>query len=131
MKIFKFNEGWFTKKGEVSSESPIEQTIKPGVRTTIPRPEDVVPSRLSDEERQKQIDDLKTKDYTGEYRVDPYFIQEISDRLYGPDSDDYIEALKELNKNFRPREGRFGNQFYDDEISSSMNIKKFDDIDEE
>ena len=128
MKIFKFNEGWFTKKGEVTSNSPIDQTIKPGVRTTIPRPEDVVPTRLSDDDRQKQINDLKTKD-AGD-RVDPYFIQEISDRLYGPDSEDYIDALKELNKNFRPREGRYGNQFYDDEISSGMNIKKFDDIDE-
>jgi hypothetical protein len=46
-------------------------------------------------------------------KVDSYFIQEISDRLYGPDSEEYMKAITELNKNFRPRGGRFGSQFSD------------------
>ena len=48
-----------------------------------------------------------------ESKVDPSFLQEVSDRLYGPDSEDYINALKELNLKFRKREGRYGNQLYD------------------
>ena len=48
-----------------------------------------------------------------EDKVDPYFIQEISDRLYGPDSEEYVRELTELNKKYRPRGGRSGGQFYE------------------
>jgi hypothetical protein len=46
-------------------------------------------------------------------RVDKYFMQEISDLLFGPDSEIYISELKKLNNSFRKRDGRSGNQFYD------------------
>ena len=78
------------------------------IQSTVPRPESAV-NRLSDEELLKQKEEFFSKKQRG---VDPYFLQEVSDRLYGPDSDGYIEALKELNKNFRPRLGRTGHDIF-------------------
>lgn len=80
------------------------------IQSTVPRPESV-PQRLSDEEIEKQRQQFyKSRE---EYqRVDPYFLQEVSDRLYGPDSVEYVNALKELNKNFRPRVGKTGHDIY-------------------
>ena len=49
-------------------------------------------------------------------RIDKLFIQEISDRIYGTDSESYIAAIKELNKTHRRREGRVGSELFDDEI---------------
>lgn len=97
----------FTKKEKTG--------LKPmGVITTIERPKQDV-NRLTDEERQKMNDEFFKRKQQSE-RVNPYFIQEISDRLYGPDADDYIKALVELNSKFRPRIGRTGPQIYRDEI---------------
>ena len=120
-KILKFSEGWFTKKGEVDSSEP----IKGGFKTTVPRPELGV-NRLSDEDRKKQIDSFQSS--KSESKVDVYFIQEISDRLYGPDSAEYIQAIKELNTKFRARTGKHGNQLYDDEFAKSYKDKEKDII---
>jgi hypothetical protein len=49
-------------------------------------------------------------------RIDSSIMQEISDRLYGPDSESYLNAIKELNKTHRKREGRVGSEFFDPEI---------------
>jgi hypothetical protein len=57
-------------------------------------------------------------------RIDTLFIQEISDRLFGPDSECYMKAIKELNVKFRPREGRKANQFYDPSISGERRRKE-------
>ncbi len=43
-------------------------------------------------------------------KVDKSLIQEISDRLYGPDSDEYIAAIKELNSKFRRANVLVGHQ---------------------
>jgi hypothetical protein len=43
--------------------------------------------------------------------------QQISDRMYGPDSKEYIESLIELNSKFSPRPGRTGVEFFDPSIS--------------
>jgi hypothetical protein len=103
MKIKKFNESWFSKKSE---------EIKPmGVRSTIPRPETEV-VRLSDEELRKQREEFNKSKSSTEKRVDPYFLQEISDRLFGPDSEEYTNAIIELNKKFRPREGKTGHDIF-------------------
>jgi hypothetical protein len=51
-------------------------------------------------------------------------MQEISDRLFGPDSEGYMQAIKELNLKFRPREGRTANQFYDPSISGERRRKE-------
>jgi hypothetical protein len=70
------------------------------------------PSKSEEADRiQKSLDSLKDKEV--EVGYDKFFIQEISDRLNGPDSVEYIEELKKLNDRFRPREGRYGNQFLD------------------
>ena len=78
------------------------------VQSTVPRPESEV-NRLSIDELERQKEEFYKNKSTG---IDPYFIQEISDRLYGPDSKEYIDALIELNKNFRPRAGRTGHDIY-------------------
>lgn len=51
-------------------------------------------------------------------KVDLEIMQEISDRLYGPDSEEYIKAISELNSKFRKREGKYGNQFLDPSIEA-------------
>jgi hypothetical protein len=107
MKILKYNESWF-KKDKVEELKPM------GVITTVPRKEEA-PNRLSPEELNKIKDDFSKKKIE-DPRIDVYFIQEVSDRLYGPDSDDYIEALKELNKKYRPRRGRTGHDIFKGEI---------------
>ena len=84
------------------------------VITTVPRPIQKV-NKLSDGERRKMSDEYKERQISAE-KLSPYFLQEISDRLYGPDSDAYIQALKELNLKFKSRGGRTGPQIYRDEI---------------
>jgi len=106
-KILKFNENWF-KKNKPEELKPMS------VRTTIPRPEQEV-NKLSDGELEKIKKDFDNKKLH-EPRVSTYFLQEISDRLYGPDSEEYMEALKELNLRFRPRVGKTGHDIYRDEI---------------
>lgn len=87
--------------------------VKPmGVITTVPRPESPV-NKLSDEERRLMNEKYKQRK-EAEQKLDAYFIQEISDRLYGPDSDEYISALRELNQKFRPRKGRTGPHIFRD-----------------
>lgn len=46
--------------------------------------------------------------------VDAYFMQEISDRLFGPDSHLYIAELNKLHQKIRKRAGKCGNQFYEE-----------------
>lgn len=85
----------FAKKKELSGD-----LLPRGFKTTTPRPDWV-------------YDKPEVKMSKSEHRIDPYFIQEISDRLYGPDSDEYIRAISEINAKFRARSGRFGSQFYE------------------
>lgn len=51
-------------------------------------------------------------------RIDLDIMQEISDRLYGPDSEEYLKAILELNEKFRKRGGKYGGQFYDSSIEA-------------
>ena len=95
----KFNEEWFNRNKEESND------LKPTKITSTKRP-----TSEESEKTQKELDKLKTKI---EPRVDTDFLQEISDRLYGPDSEKYKKALKDLNASFRPRKGRYGGQFYE------------------
>jgi hypothetical protein len=102
-KILKFNENWFRR------EKPEE--LKPmGTVTTVDRPKGEI-NRLSDSDMEKIKKTFSDKKLH-EPRINPYFIQEISDRLYGPDSDEYIKELTELNKRFRPRPGRTGHDIF-------------------
>ena len=78
----------------------ISDDLKPKGFRTVERP--------TEEDIEKMPKHMKSS-----HKVDSYFIQEISDRLYGPDSEEYMKAIAELNKKFRPRGGRFGSQFYE------------------
>lgn len=106
----KFNESWFSKRDKSSETSDI--TPRGISRTSLPT-ERNTSSGLSEEE----LEELKRSNSKSETKIDAYFMQEISDRLYGPDSEGYIQALKELNLKFKPREGRTANQFYDPSIA--------------
>ena len=99
MNIFKFK----TKKND--------SVIKPmGVITTVPRPEQPV-NRLSDTELKKLLSKKRVESKNNR-TVDPYFLQEISDRLFGPEFEEYIEAIKDLNSRFKPRAGRTGHDIF-------------------
>jgi hypothetical protein len=92
----KFNEGWFTKKEEESDLVP------KGMMSSTGRP--------TEEDLNKSLSQPKIR---VENKVDSELIQDISDRLYGPDSEEYINALRELNISFRARQGRYGSQLFD------------------
>lgn len=97
----------FTKK--VKSEP------KPmGVITSVQRPDQPV-NRISDDEKSEMIASYYREKEQSE-KNDAYFVQEIVDRLYGPDADEYKEALKVLNDKYRSRVGRTGSQIYRDEF---------------
>jgi hypothetical protein len=115
----KFNESWFSKKSnpeEITDITPrgVSRTSMPAERNTS--------SGLSEEE----LEELKRNSSSSkvETKVDSYFMQEISDRLFGPDAEGYIQAIKELNLKFKPREGRTANQFYDPSISDERRRKE-------
>lgn len=81
------------------------------IQSSTTRPE-VQSGKLDDETLQRFKDEMKRNAERDSQKVDPYFLQEISDRLYGPDSEEYIHALKELNSKFRGREGRTGHNIF-------------------
>lgn len=108
-KIKKFTENW-------SSED-----IKPrGVMSSTGRPP-IETGKIDAETLRKQKEEMQRNAQMHSKRVDPYFLQEVSDRLFGPDSEEYIKALKELNNRFRPKEGRVGHDIFKEEgISESI-----------
>lgn len=84
--------------------------VPKGISKTLPRPTEEDIKKISD-----NVEKLK-KERPHLPKIDNLFLQDISDRLYGPDSEAYIEALKKLNKGFRPRSGKNGTEFYEPEI---------------
>ena len=103
MGIFKKN------KKELSSD------VKPrGIKYTIERPTESDITNLK-----KQVASLKKPVLV---KVDKMVLQDISDRLYGPESEGYIKALDELNKSFKPRVGKSCLDFYEPDIVE--NVKK-------
>lgn len=72
------------------------------------------------------------KDPLTTYKVDTDIMQEISDRLYGPDSEEYVNAVLALHdmKNtdgslkFGKREGRWGRQLGDKESEKREEERK-------
>lgn len=113
-KIFRFDEGWFSsgKEAEQGDLAP------KGFRSTVARPSDEEAARI-----QAGLDALKAPI---EPRVDAEFMQEISDRLYGPDSEAYMKAIEELNAKFRPREGKFGRHFYEPEHQEKSRLRELE-----
>lgn len=93
----------------------VKSETKPmGVVTTVSRPEQPV-NKISDEKKQEMIE-AYYKEKQEREKTDAYFVQEIVDRIYGPDADEYVEALKALNAKYRARVGRTGSQIYRDEF---------------
>jgi hypothetical protein len=114
----KFNESWFSKKSKPEGISDI--TPRGVSRTSMPDQRNTS-TGLSEEE----LEELKrTRSHKQESQVDAYFMQEISDRLFGPDAEGYIQAIKELNQKFKPREGRTADQFYDPSIADERRHKE-------
>lgn len=100
--INKFNESWFKKDKKEDDKSDI---IPTGVISSTGRP--------SEDDINKYKKARVFLDKPIDHKVDKYFIQEVSDRLHGPDSEEYVKALKELNNKFKAREGRKGSDFYE------------------
>lgn len=96
---------------KIFSKTEKSITMPMSVITTVERPIQPV-NRLSDDERNRLHENYLKENQIK--KIDPYFIQEISDRLYGPDSDEYIKAIIDLNSKFEPRRGRTGPQIYRD-----------------
>lgn len=103
-----FNEGLFSSKKE---KSPLSGST-PKLMSTTKRP--------SEEEIEKYQKDLEKLKEPIEPKIDSDFLQEVSDRLYGPDSEEYVRALKELNDKFRPRRGKYGKQLYDPSLTQAV-----------
>jgi len=104
--------GIFRKK----SKELTGDIVPRGVRYTLERPTeaDVLAMKNQVDVLKKPLPD----------RVNPLFVQDISDRLYGPDSEEYVKALSELNKSFRPRSGKKFTEFYEPEIVESVREKQ-------
>jgi hypothetical protein len=105
------------------SKKELSGDVKPmGIKYTIERPSESDIANL-----QRQRENMK-KPITN--KVDKMILQDISDRLYGPDSDDYIKSLNKLNKLFKPRAGKSCNDFFDPDIVENVkkNQKKINEI---
>jgi hypothetical protein len=66
----------------------------------------------------------KEKNVLTDSRIDSSILQEISDRLYGPDSEEYVKAIQELNTKFRARKGRRAGEFYDASIEAKRKTRE-------
>lgn len=75
--------------------------------TTVDRPNDII-NRLSDEDLSK-LKEFKQIDR----KVDPYFLQEIVDRICGPNSEEYKKAIIEVNNKFKPRVCKTGRKIFE------------------
>lgn len=111
--IKNFNEGlnWPWKK----DEKPSDLTQNLGASKTV----------LPEGGQLRGVSDVKAsppqKNPLVDYKIDPLFVQEISDRLYGPDWKEYSERIKELNHKFdadgySKREGKVAPEFLDPQI---------------
>jgi hypothetical protein len=91
-------------------ETELSDDLKPrGIKTEV-RPEGgqlrgVSDIRPSAPEKNPLVDD----------KIDKLFLQEISDRLYGPDSEAYVAAIQELNKKYRKANVLVGTQLSNQE----------------
>ncbi len=110
-----YNESFFGfgKKEETSDLTPDKLSAK---KTVYP------------DQQLRSVSDVqssvKAKNPLVDARIDNSILQEISDRLYGPDSEEYIKAILDLNQKFRKREGKYGNQFYDPNIDAKRRAKE-------
>ena len=98
----------FFSKGSKSESKPM------GVITTVQRPVQPI-NRLSKEDHEEMMRKYVERKEES-LKLSPYFIQEIFDRLYGPDAESYINEINELNSKYKPRHGRTGPHIYRDEI---------------
>ncbi len=76
------------------------------------------------EEENTFKDEPKVKNVLTDSRLDTLVLQEISDRLYGPDSEEYVKAIEELNKKFRPRRGRSASDLYDPNLDAKRKARE-------
>lgn len=100
----------FFKKKSSSVED--DDTRPRGVKYSLDRPTDA-----DVRDMKVQLDKIKSNSIRN---IDQKFLQDVSDRIYGPDSIEYVRALEELNKSFRGRVGKSGIEFYEPELVESV-----------
>jgi hypothetical protein len=93
------------------SRNKSEEIGPMGVRTTVERPEQPI-NRLGDDELNIMKSDFGKSNSDRNTKVDPYFMQEITDRILGPDSEAYTNELIELNMKYSPRVSKTGPSLY-------------------
>jgi hypothetical protein len=93
------------------SRNKSEEIGPMGVRTTVERPEQPI-NRLGDDELNNMKRDFGRSNSDRSTKIDPYFMQEITDRILGPDSEAYTNELKELNMKYSPRVSKTGPSLY-------------------
>lgn len=98
------NKNFFSRKKS-------EEIGPMGIRKTIDRPEQPT-NRLGDEELNNMKRNFGSSNSDRNTKVDPYFMQEITDRILGPDSEAYTNELKELNMKYSPRVSKTGPSLY-------------------
>jgi hypothetical protein len=114
---------------EKDIEKMIQKIIKEDVSwpwSKKEQPSDITPrgvkSTVYPDEQLKSVSDVKAlpqqKNPLVDRKIDLDVMQEISDRLYGPDSEEYLKAILDLNSKFRKRSGKHGNQFLDPSIEA-------------
>jgi hypothetical protein len=114
---------------EKDIEKMIQKIIKEDVSwpwSKKEQPSDITPrgvkSTVYPDEQLKSVSDVKAlpqqRNPLVDRKIDLDVMQEISDRLYGPDSEEYLKAILDLNSKFRKRSGKHGNQFLDPSIEA-------------
>jgi hypothetical protein len=117
---------------EKDIESMIRRIMKedmswPWSKKETEKPSDITPrgikSTVYPDQQLRSVSTVKAtpmeKNPLVDRKVDPYFMQEISDRLHGPDGEQYMKEIEKLNEKFpRKRGGRVAGQLHDPNISA-------------
>lgn len=97
---------WFKKEKE---KEKIGGDIK--ISKTVPRPVEYNYDFIDVDKKQKIIDRMKDSENG---KIDKQFLQSIIDKALGPNGEEYISKLIDLNNEFPSRKGRTGTQIYED-----------------
>lgn len=85
--------------------------------------------RPTEEDIKKMDDIMKRVSINVKEKPSIELLNDLSDLLYGPESSEYIKELVELNKKFKKRESKFGEELVDPTIEKKRKEKERNIID--